>query len=88
MSFGSATQYKDFIEKGMSPDQARDAVRQLVFGEGYTTEKGKPVENGIGSPGHENHSHWEALRKAEREGREPPGTTDRLMAEAAARRKR
>jgi hypothetical protein len=30
-------------------------------------------------------NHWAALRQTEREGREPPGTADRLMAEAAAR---
>jgi hypothetical protein len=44
------------------------------------------IHKGIGSADQQTANHWAALRKAEREGREAPGTTDRLIAEAKARK--
>lgn len=64
------------------------AEEATVFGAGHRkTVKGKPLEQGIGAPGHETQNHWDAMRLREQAGKEPPGTTDRLMAEAAARKK-
>jgi hypothetical protein len=40
-----------------------EAARKNVFGENYKTVNGKPVEAGIGAPGHETASSREALRK-------------------------
>lgn len=36
---------------------------------------------GIGAKGNENANHFAAVKKAEREGIEPPGTYDRAVAE-------
>jgi hypothetical protein len=43
--------------------------------------------SGKGSPGNETPQHWAALREAERRGYEKPGTTERLIQEAAEREK-
>jgi len=68
-------------------EQYYEEHRQVAYGHGYKVgPDGKPIERGIGAPGHETSNHWEALRKREQQGLEPQGTTDRLMAEAKARR--
>lgn len=40
---------------------------KIVFGADFKKVKGEPVEQGIGSPGHENSNHFAAIRKYEGE---------------------
>lgn len=48
---------------------------RLVYGENVKHDKtGKPVQDGIGSPGHETANHFAALLKREKEGEERPGS--------------
>lgn len=74
----------------MTPDEQkahRIAEEKIVFGEDVKKRGGKPIEKGIGAPGHETANHWAAMRKREQQGLEPAGTTDRLMAEAKKKSK-
>lgn len=43
------------------------AEEKVVFGNDFKKVKGQPVEQGIGSPGRENHNHFSAIRKYEGE---------------------
>lgn len=54
---------------------------KIVFGVDHQKQRGKPVENGIGAPGHETFNHFAALEKAE--GKE---VADRARAAAAKAR--
>jgi hypothetical protein len=58
-----------------------EAEKTTVFGVGHAVVKGKPQENGIGSPGHESENHYAAIRKWE-----GPEAEKRARAEAAKRR--
>ena len=65
------------------------AEERLVFGQTFRRAKGgTPIEQGIGSPGHETLNHFAALEAAERLGFEEPGTAKRLRDEAKARSKK
>lgn len=52
--------------------------QKLVFGQDMKLKNGKPVEQGIGSPGNETENHFRAIEQGEREGREAPGTAKAL----------
>jgi hypothetical protein len=53
-----------------------------VFGHDHKIGRdGRPVQQGLGSVGHENQSHFQALRKAEQRGQEPPGTYEKAVKE-------
>src|SRR6266481_1229595 len=55
-----------YLEKGMSPKEARERVRQDVFGVGYKTDRhGNPIEQGFGSAARPTDQHFRALEKAE-----------------------
>lgn len=53
----------------MSPDELKAykiAQENIVFGSDHKNDrKGKPIEQGIGSPGRENENHFAAIRKWE-----------------------
>lgn len=70
----------------MTPEEIaawRANEERTVFGYDFQRNRqGQPVEQGIGSPGHETENHFKALEKAE--GR---AVADRARAAAAARRK-
>lgn len=54
----------------MSPEERkvhRAEEEKIVFGHDFKKVKGKPVEQGIGSPGRENQNHLNAIRKYEGE---------------------
>jgi hypothetical protein len=57
------------------------AEQKTVFGHDHVVAKGKPVEQGIGSPGHESENHYAAIRKWE-----GPEAEKKARAEAAKRR--
>lgn len=40
---------------------------KIVFGQDFKKVKGKPVEQGVGAPGHETPNHLNAIRKYEGE---------------------
>jgi hypothetical protein len=47
-------------------EQCRKAAADLVFGVGHKVDaNGKPIENGVGSKGHENLNHFLAIKKYE-----------------------
>jgi hypothetical protein len=78
-------------EIGAMPPEQRaeydDLQGRVVFGHDAKKDRhGNWIPQGVGSPGNENVNHWAALRAAERRGLEKPGTTERLMAEAAKRK--
>lgn len=58
---------------------------KIVFGADFKKVKGRPVEQGIGSPGHENHNHFAAIRKYEGEEAYRKALAE---AEAASKRKK
>lgn len=52
----------------MSPEERkvhRAEEEKIVFGTDFKKVKGKPVEQGIGSPGRETQNHFAAIRKYE-----------------------
>jgi hypothetical protein len=56
---------------------AEEAERKNVYGFDYKTDKnGVPQQQGIGSEQNPSINHFAALRKAEQQGREPPGSYD------------
>lgn len=61
--------------------QAEEA--KIVFGTDFKSVKGKPVEQGIGSPGRETPNHLNAIRKYEGEE-----AYKKAVAEAEARKKK
>lgn len=59
----------------------READRVATFGVGYRTGRdGEPLQAGIGSPGNLNGNHFAALKKAEQNGRERPGSYEKAIA--------
>ena len=56
----------EFMAAGMSREQAEQEMARRVFGHDHRTDRhGRPVEQGIGSPGHESPQHWDSLGKYE-----------------------
>jgi hypothetical protein len=69
-------------------DRYKTTLENSVFGVDHKKDnKGRPIEQGIGTRGRETPNHWKALRQAEKEGFEEPGTYDRLWKEFQARKK-
>jgi hypothetical protein len=61
---------------------AEEAERKNVFGFNYATDKdGQPIQQGIGSKSNPSINHYAALRKAEQQGREPPGAYEKAVKE-------
>jgi hypothetical protein len=57
-----------------------EADRKATFGWNYQVDKhNNPIQQGVGSPGHETANHFAALKKRESMGQERPGTHDRLV---------
>lgn len=57
-------------ELGGSPAKQKAHLAEeekVVFGTDFKKAKGKPIEQGIGSPGHETANHLNAIRKYEGE---------------------
>lgn len=69
----------------MTPEERKahfKAEERNVFGHDVKHDKkGNPIEQGIGSPGHETLNHFRALALAEQQGREAPGTYDAAVAD-------
>jgi hypothetical protein len=72
------------LGKGQEPSEAQfakcqrageEADRKAVFGFDYQTDRnGEPIEQGIGSRGHETLNHFNAMLANERRGVIPPGS--------------
>lgn len=55
----------EWMEKGLSPEQATHKMRDDVFGEGHQVDaRGEPIETGIGSAHQQTHQHKQALERA------------------------
>jgi hypothetical protein len=55
----------EWMEKGLSPEQAEHKVRQDVFGHDYQVDaKGAPIERGKGSASQTTAQHQEALERS------------------------
>ena len=69
----------------LTPEQLRNweaEKERQMFGDGFKRDRhGNPIEQGIGSDGHETANHFRAMRESERLGFEEPGTSDRKIAE-------
>ena len=53
-----------YLEKGLPLEEAKRRVEEDVFGVGFRRGKdGKPIEQGVGAPGHETEQHFDALCK-------------------------
>ena|ERR1700761_1302780 len=62
-------------------DLRKEATARFVFGhDAKKDSKGNFVEQGLGAPGNESANHFQALRKAEQMGLEPPGAYDKAVA--------
>lgn len=77
---------KEKMEKGALPKDALkrhyEAEARNVFGfDAKKDRNGEYIEQGIGAKGHETANHFAALKKAERENFEEPGTYRRALAE-------
>ncbi len=67
---GKGAVYDRAIAAGATPEQADEEVRKSVFGINYRKDKkGIPIQTGIGTPGNENISHFQAIRKYQGEVR-------------------
>ena len=63
-------------------DRYNKGVVDNVFGFDHKKDRqGNPIEQGIGSKGHETKNHFAALKKAEQMGLEPAGAYDRAVGE-------
>jgi hypothetical protein len=63
-------------------DRYREAVAKNVFGHDFKRDaKGNPIEQGLGAKGYETANHFAALKKAESQGLELPGTYDKALAD-------
>jgi len=82
----NALTYDELVGEGKSPEAARRIMNDRVFGVGHKVdEDGKPIEQGLGSPGHETHQHKEALRLAnERKAHANPNSADVIASAVAA----
>jgi hypothetical protein len=65
----------DYLENHFKEEERR------VFGHDFKRSRGRPVENGIGSPGRETENHFRAMRMNEQMGLEEKGTADKLRKE-------
>jgi len=76
----------ELIGEGKTPEAADNILNTRVFGVGHKTDdKGKPIEQGMGSPGNETYQHKEALRVAlERKAMANPNSADVIAAAVAA----
>jgi hypothetical protein len=55
-----------YLEKRLPMAEAKRRVEEDVFGVGFRRDRsGRPVEQGIGSPGHETEQHYDALSRYE-----------------------
>jgi hypothetical protein len=58
-----------------------EAKAKATFGHDYKRDRnGKPIEQGVGSPGNESINHFISLKKAEQAGIEPFGSYDKAVA--------
>jgi hypothetical protein len=71
---------EEMMKAGISREDADAEMHRRVFGHNVQFVRGKPVEQGIGSLGHENEQHFAALEKYS--GRE---AADLARAKAAKR---
>jgi hypothetical protein len=70
------------LDKGLTKVEAAELERKNVYGHDYRTDRqGRPIQQGIGSESNPSGNHFAALRKAEQQGLEPPGTYKRMVAE-------
>lgn len=76
----------ELIGEGKTPEVANRIMRERVFGAGFkVNDAGQPVEQGLGSPGHETPQHKEALRLSlERKAHANPNNADVIAAAVAA----
>jgi hypothetical protein len=77
---------KDEIKAGTLPPDALakyyEEEKRNVFGFDFKTDaSGKPIEQGIGSKGHESLNHFNAMLKSEQTGLIAPGTYKAAVAE-------
>ena len=55
----------EWMEKGLSPEQATHKMRNDVFGHNYQLDaKGEPIERGIGSAHQQTTQHKQALERS------------------------
>jgi hypothetical protein len=59
----TALTVEEFMQRGLTREEAQHRVNELVVGVGYKTDRhGRPIEQGLG---HEPETHFIALQKAE-----------------------
>jgi len=76
--------YRKATERGKSHDdavlEAIEAERRNVYGYDYKTDKnGQPIQQGLGSEKNPSINHYAALKKAEQQGREAPGSWEKAV---------
>ena len=82
----NALTFAELVGEGKTPEHANRIMHDRVFGVGHAKDdKGKPIEQGHGAPGHETAQHKEALRLAtERRAQANPNSAEVIAAAVAA----
>ena len=83
---GELAEVQQLIDEGKLPKNTmkliEDAEDAAVYGaDAPKDRKGKRIQQGIGSKGHETGNHFAAMKRAEQMGLEEPGTYNRMVLE-------